>query len=73
MNIVIVDDDRLVSEALKTILEVNGDVRIAAIGRTLMSGPTAAQPANLSWSQRRWLPARLCTLDILKGATWWQI
>lgn len=32
MKIVIVDDDRLVSEALKTILEVNADVHIAAIG-----------------------------------------
>lgn len=32
MKIVIVDDDRLVSEALKTILEVNGDMHIAAIG-----------------------------------------
>lgn len=32
MKIVIVDDDRLVSEALKTILEVHADVHIAAIG-----------------------------------------
>ena len=32
MKIVIVDDDRLVSEALKTMLEVNADVHIAAIG-----------------------------------------
>ena len=32
MNIIIVDDDCLVSGALKTILEVNGDVRVTAIG-----------------------------------------
>ena len=34
MKIVIVDDDRLVSEALKTILEVNADVHIAAVSYT---------------------------------------
>jgi len=32
MNIIIVDDDCLVSGALKTILEVNGDIRVTAIG-----------------------------------------
>lgn len=32
MNIVIVDDDCLVSGALKTILEVNADVQVAAVG-----------------------------------------
>ncbi len=32
MNIVIVDDDCLVSGALKTILEVNEDVQVAAVG-----------------------------------------
>lgn len=32
MNIVIVDDDCLVSGVLKTILEVNADVQIAAVG-----------------------------------------
>ena len=32
MNIIIVDDDCLVSGALKTILEVNGDRRVTAIG-----------------------------------------
>ena len=32
MKIVIVDDDCLVAEALKTILQVNGDVQVAAAG-----------------------------------------
>ena len=32
MNIVIVDDDRLVSGALKTILEANADIHVAAVG-----------------------------------------
>ena len=32
MNIIIVDDDCLVSGALKTILEVNGDIQVTAIG-----------------------------------------
>lgn len=32
MNIIFVDDDCLVSGALKTILEVNGDIRVTAIG-----------------------------------------
>lgn len=32
MNIIIVDDDCLVSGALKTILEVNGDIQVTAVG-----------------------------------------
>lgn len=32
MKIVIVDDDCLVTEALKTILQINGDVEVAATG-----------------------------------------
>lgn len=32
MKIIIVDDDRLVSEALKMILEANGEVQVAAMG-----------------------------------------
>lgn len=32
MNIIIIDDDRLVSGALKTILEASGEVHISAIG-----------------------------------------
>ena len=31
MNIIIVDDDCLVSGALKTILEVNGDIRVCLL------------------------------------------
>lgn len=33
MNIVIVDDDQLVSLSLKTIIEVNGDIKVMAIGK----------------------------------------
>lgn len=33
MNIIIVDDDQLVSLSLKTILEAEGDIRVAALGR----------------------------------------
>lgn len=33
MNIVIVDDDQLVSLSLKTILEANGDIYVSAVGR----------------------------------------
>ena len=32
MNIIIVDDDRIVSQSLKTILEQSGDVRVVATG-----------------------------------------
>lgn len=32
MKIVIVDDDCLVTEALKTILQINGDVEVIATG-----------------------------------------
>ena len=32
MNIVIVDDDNLVAFSLKTILEANKDIKVAAIG-----------------------------------------
>lgn len=40
MNIVIVDDDCLVSGALKTILEVNADVKVLAVGT---DGPEAIE------------------------------
>ncbi len=40
MNIVIVDDDCLVSGALKTILEVNADVKVSAVGT---DGPEAIE------------------------------
>ena len=36
MKIVIVDDDCLVTEALKTILEVNEDVQVLATGACLL-------------------------------------
>ena len=32
MNIIIVDDDKLVSLSLKTILEASGEVNVCAIG-----------------------------------------
>ena len=32
MNIIIVDDDKLVSASLKTILETSGDVHVQALG-----------------------------------------
>ena len=33
MNVVIIDDDPLVSEALRTILETDPDVRVLALGK----------------------------------------
>ena len=32
MNVVIIDDDPLVSEALRTILETDPDIRVLALG-----------------------------------------
>ena len=41
MKIVIVDDDCLVTEALKTILQISGDVEVAATG---IDGEDACRP-----------------------------
>ena len=42
MNIVIVDDDIVVSGALKTILEASGDITVSATGTDGKSGAAGA-------------------------------
>ena len=45
MNIIIVDDDKLVSLSLKTILEASGEVNVCAIGNCAI----LTAPGEIPW------------------------